>query len=144
MTDEGNAKIDISKNSKITAAGVAFPLEVNGEISIDGSSVEGKIGALALKTNGQVKLTGNAVVAWSDGPAIELTQNGHLSISSRPVESKTEAIVAERSVEGSIRSSVLVGPKAALDVGPGGSLTLSQVTLNGPKKVGASSKVEER
>jgi hypothetical protein len=138
-----NAKVDVSKGSKLLSAAVAFPFEANGEIAIDHSSVEGKLGAIELKVNGRLKLTDEAVVK-SDGPAIELTQNGHLTITGSRVESKTEAVRASSNLEGTLRNAVLVGPKAALDLGDRGRLTLAQTILTGPTKNGPSTKIDER
>ncbi len=138
-----NPKIDISRGSKVHSEAVAFPLEVNPEISIDHSTVDGKLGALELKMNGHVKLTDGALVQ-SDGPAIDLTRNGHIAIMGSRVESKTEALRAGANVEGTIRTTILVGPKGALEVGDSGRLTLTQTTVTGPRKIAASAKIDER
>jgi hypothetical protein len=138
-----NAKVYVSKESKLAAAGVAFPLEANGEVSIDHSTVEGKIGGVEIKANGHVKMTGGAVLR-SDGPAIDLPMNGHLALTSSRVESKTTAIHAGSNLEGTLRGMTLVGPHAALDVGTNARLTVAQTTLAGPKKLGASSTLDER
>jgi hypothetical protein len=138
-----NAKISISKDSKLHSDAVAFPLESNAEIAIDHSSLEGRLGGIELRVNGHVKLTDGAVVK-SDGPAIELAQNGHLAITASRVESKTEAIRAGNNVEGTLRSAVLVGPKGALEVGDNGRLTIAQTTITGPRKIGANARIDER
>ena len=145
IVEEGsiNTKVAISKGSKLTAAGVAFPLTSNGDVSIDHSTVEGKLGGLEMKTNGKVRLTGGADVK-SDGVAIDFASNGHLQITSSKVESKTTAVHAANNLEGTLRSATLVGPKAALDVGANARLVLAQSTVTGPKIVPRGSTVDER
>lgn len=138
-----NAKIAVSKDSKLHSEAVAFPLETNAEIAIDHSTVEGKLGAIDFKRNGKVKLS-DATVVKSDGPAIDLSQNGHLTITSSRVESKTEALRAEANVEGTLRSAVLVGPTGALEVGDNGRLSLLQTTITGPQKISPRARVDAR
>jgi hypothetical protein len=145
ILDDGasNVKLTVSKNSKLTAQAVALPASVNAEISVDHSSVEGKMGGIEIKNNGKVKLTDGATVK-SDGPAIDLSNNGKLSIANARVESKTTAVHAANNLEGTLRSATLVGPKAALDVGNNAHVTLASSTVNGPKLVPKYSTLDER
>src|SRR6185437_10478041 len=81
IVDDGavNTKVIVQKDSKLTAATIAIPIENNGEVTVDHSDVAGKLGAIELKNNGKVKLEDGALVT-SDGIAIDLQSNGHLTI----------------------------------------------------------------
>jgi hypothetical protein len=138
-----STKVNISKGSKLTSASIAFPLDNNATVSIDHSEVDGKMGGLELKNNGTVKMLEGAVVK-SDGPAIDLAQNGHLTISSSRVESKTTAIHASYSLQGTLRAATLIGPRDALDLGSNSHLTMAQSTVQGPRKLGSNSSIDDR
>jgi hypothetical protein len=137
-----NPTIEVTKGSKLTAAGVAFPMENNPTISIDASLVEGKLGGIAFKNNGHVKMTGDATVK-SDGVAIELDQSGHVAITGGRVEGKVVALKAGNNAEGTLRSTSLVG-KEALELGANGRLVVSQTAIDGEKKLASSAKIDAR
>jgi hypothetical protein len=138
-----NVKVDVSKNSKLVAATVAFPIDNNGEIDVDHSEVDGKIAGIEIKNNGKVKLTGSAVVK-SDGTAVDLGNNGKLTVTSSRIESKTTAVHASFSLEGTLTGATLVGPRASLDVGTNARVIVAQSTLQGGKKQGVNSSIEDR
>ncbi|HEY2516116.1 MAG TPA: hypothetical protein VGI39_34830 [Polyangiaceae bacterium] len=137
-----NVKVSVTNSSKLHAEGVALPLETNGEVTIDHSTVEGKMGGVELRQNGHLKA--NTAVITSDGVGIDLGLNGHLTVTASRIESKTTAIHAAQNLEGAVRTSTLIGPKASMDLGNNARLTVAQVTLNGPKHVGLNSTVDER
>ena len=145
IVDEGaeNIKVTVSKGSKLHADGIGIPASNNAEISIDHSTLEGKIGGIDIKNNGKVKLTGGAVVR-SDGVAIHLENNGHLQITSSRVEGKSKAVQADHNLEGTLRSATLVGPRASMDVGANAHVTSIQSTFTGPKIVPSYSSIDER
>jgi hypothetical protein len=138
-----NAKINVTKGSKLTSASVALPLDNNAAVTIDHSEIDGKLGGIELKNNGTVKMLDSAVVK-SDGPAIDLGQNGHLSISSSRVESKTTAIHAAGNLEGTLRAATVIGPRDAFDLGINSRLTVAQSTIQGPRKLGPISAIDDR
>jgi hypothetical protein len=138
-----NAKVSISKGSKVQSASVAFPLENNAEVTVDQSEVDGKLGVFELRNGGHVKLVDSAVVK-SDGTAIDLAHNGRLTVTSSRVESKTTAVRASSSLEGALRSATVIGPRAALDLGSVAHLTIAQSTVEGPRKLGPGSTVDDR
>jgi predicted RNA-binding Zn-ribbon protein involved in translation (DUF1610 family) len=140
---QANAKISVSKGSHLQSASVAFPLENNAEITVDHSEVDGKLGVFELKNNGRVKLLDSAVVK-SDGPAIDLTQNGHLDVKGSRIESKTTAVHAVGNLEGTLRAATLIGPRMALDVGSNAHLTVAQSSVQGGRKLGSNSTIEDR
>lgn len=143
IVEGSNVKVDVSKSSKLVAATVAFPVDNNGEIAIDHSEVDGKVGGVEVKNNGKLRLTGSAIVK-SDGTAVDLWNNGRLTITSSRVESKTTAVHASNGLEGTLTSATLVGPREALDVGMNARVALSQSTLQGGKKQGPNSSIEDR
>jgi hypothetical protein len=138
-----NVKVDVSKGSKLVAATVAFAIDNNGEIAIDQSEVDGKVAGVEIKNNGKVKLTGSAIVK-SDGTAVDLGNNGKLTVTSGRVESKTTAVHASFNLEGTLTGATIVGPRASLDVGANARVVLSQSTLQGGKKQGTNSSIEDR
>jgi hypothetical protein len=145
ILDDGasNVKVSVSKDSKLTAQGIAIPVTNNGEVTIDHSTVEGKVGGVELKNNGKLKVLNGAVVK-SDGPAVDLSLNGHLQVTSAHLESKTTALHAGQNFEGTLRSATLIGPRAAYDLGNNARVTVSQSTFNGPRKTGMLGQVDER
>lgn len=138
-----NLKVVVSHDSKLRADGVALPSDNLGEVSIDHSSVEGKLGGIAIKNNGKVKLSSGAVVK-SDAVGVELNLNGHLTVTSSRVESRGTAVRGGTNLDATLRSATLVGPRASMDVGTNAHVTAAQSTFNGPKLVPRGSQLEER
>jgi hypothetical protein len=137
-----NIKVSISKGSKIVAGAVAIPADNNAEVTIEGSTLEGKLGGIDIKNNGKVKLTGSSVVK-SDIVGVHLVNNGHLTVTSSRIEGKDTAVRAEHNAEGTLRNATLTGGKTAIDVGSNAHVTSYQTTFTGAKLVPKYSTLDE-
>ena len=132
-----------------TQAAFELRYSTNGGVSYTtvtdngGGDLDHMLGGIQVKSNGKVKMTDSAVVK-SDGPAIDLSNNGHLTITSSRVESKTTAVHATFNLEGTLRAATLVGPRDALDIGNNSHLTVAQSQLQGAKKLGSNSSIDDR
>jgi hypothetical protein len=143
IVDEGavNTKVVVSGQSELKSGAIAFPIEDNGEVTVDHSDVSGKLGVIAIKNNGKVKLVNDALLQ-SDGVGVELGNNGHLTITSSRVETKATGVKAAYNLDATLRNATVLGPKASLDVGMNAHVRITQSSFNGPKIVPKGSTVE--